>query len=234
MSKASETAYRFIRGAILEGALAPGQQLREEHLAEASGVSRTPVREALRRLESEQFVRRTDSQRTFVSNWSLDEIEESFVLRGMLEGHAAARAAIRIDPAGIEALQLHNHNIERAARAATIDAEAFLEHNREFHAGILGAAGSERLATLLGGIIEQPVITRTARRYDREQIQRSVAEHEELIAAFKRRDAEWAGAVMTAHIRRAFHAYQDAFHNIPRVNGTIAPAGNNPGQAETA
>lgn len=223
MSKASETAYRFIRGAILEGALAPGQQLREEHLAEASGVSRTPVREALRRLESEQFVRRTDSQRTFVSDWSLDEIEESFVLRGMLEGHAAARAAKRIDGAAIEALHFHNHHIGLAACAETIDAEAFLEHNREFHAGILSAAGSERLATLLGGIIEQPVITRTARRYDREQIQRSVAEHEELIAAFRRRDPDWAGAVMTAHIRRAFHAYQDAFRNTPRRGGTTGP-----------
>lgn len=213
MSKASDHAYRHIRGAILEGMLAPGEQLREEQLAESSGVSRTPVREALRRLEAEHFVRRTDSQRTFVTDWSIDDIEEAFALRGMLEGHAAARAAHRIATEDIEQLALHNRSIRKAADLQQVNPGVFLEHNREFHAAILQAAGSDRLTALLGTIIEQPIVLRTARRYDRDQVLRSVAEHEELILAFRRRDAEWAEAVMKAHIRRAFHAYRDAFPN---------------------
>jgi DNA-binding GntR family transcriptional regulator len=216
MSKASELAYRYIRGAILEGALRPGVQLREEQLAEACGVSRTPVREALRRLEAENFIRRSGSQRTFVTDWSLDEIEEGFVLRGMLEGHAAARAALRIEPDAIDALIATNSGIKIAAEAGRLDAAAFLMHNREFHAIILQAAGSARLTTLLGGIVEQPVVLRTARRYDRDQILRSFAEHEEITLAFRRRDQDWARAVMTAHIRRAFHAYRDAFLSAQR------------------
>lgn len=212
MSKASDRAYQYIRGEILEGTLAPGEQLREEQLATACGVSRTPVRDALRRLESEQFVRRNESQRTFVAEWSLDDIEEGFVLRGMLEGHAAARAARRIDEAAIARLCAHNREIDKAAQRTPPDVSAFLEHNRAFHAIILEKAGSARLAVLLGGIVEQPIIVRTARQYDRDQILQSRAEHDELVAAFRRRDPEWARAVMTSHIRRAFHAYHDAFH----------------------
>jgi DNA-binding GntR family transcriptional regulator len=211
MSKASDTAYRLIRSEILAGNLAPGEQLREEHLADACGVSRTPVREALRRLEVERFVRRSDSQRTFVNEWSFDEVEEGFALRAMLEGRAAARAAIRISAEDLERLAAHNAAIRRAIEAQRVEVDAFLDHNRAFHGIVLESAGSPNLAQLLAGIVEQPIVARTARQYDERQIGRSLAEHEELVLAFRRRDPVWAEAVMTAHIRRAFHAYSDAY-----------------------
>lgn len=211
MSKASDTAYRLIRAEILSGNLAPGEQLREEQLADVCGVSRTPVREALRRLEVERFVRRSDSQRTFVNDWSFDEIEESFALRAMLEGRAAARAATRIDRAAIDRLDGHNRAIRRAISGPNLDVTAFLDHNRAFHAIVLDASGSPNLAQLLTGIVEQPIVARTARQYDQAQIGRSLAEHEELVLAFRRADPVWAEAVMVAHIRRAFHAYSDAY-----------------------
>jgi DNA-binding GntR family transcriptional regulator len=211
MSKASDRAYRLIRGEILAGNLSPGEQLREEQLAESCGVSRTPIREALRRLEVERYVRRSDSQRTFVTEWSFDEVEESFALRTLLEGRAAARAATRISEAELARLDGHNMAIARAIQAPTLDVVAFLDHNRRFHAIVLEAAGSANLSQMLTGIVEQPVVARTARQYDARQIGRSLAEHEELVVAFRRRDPVWAEAVMTAHIRRAFHAYSDAY-----------------------
>lgn len=211
MSKASDHAYRVIRAEILAGSLAPGEQLREEQLADACGVSRTPVREALRRLEVERFVRRSGSQRTFVNEWSFDEIEESFALRAMLEGRAAARAATRISDEAIDRLDAHNRAIARAITVTPVDVAAFLDHNRAFHSIVLEAAGSANLAQLVSGIVQQPIVARTARQYDSRQIGRSLAEHEELVLAFRRRDPAWAEAVMTAHIRRAFHAYSDAY-----------------------
>jgi DNA-binding GntR family transcriptional regulator len=211
MSRASDHAYAAIRAMILSGQLTPGAQLSEEGLAEACGVSRTPVREALRRLESELFIRRSESQRSFVAEWSLDDLAEAFDLRAMLEGQAAKRAAERIEPLQLEQLKAHNRRILEAISAKEPDVAGFLEHNRLFHMIILDAARSPRLASMLGLLIEQAVVWRTAQSYDRDNLQRSHHEHEELLAAFARGDGDWSAAIMTAHIRRAFHAYADAY-----------------------
>ncbi len=221
MSKAAETAYHHIRGEILSGALEPGAPLREEALAAACGVSRTPVREALRRLESERFVQRSESQRSFVATLSPDDIAEGFALRTMLESHAAGRAATRVTATQLAAMAAHNDAIGIAIAADMVDTAAFIVHNRAFHQIVTEAAGSERLAAMLATVVEQPIVLRTARHYDLEAVTRSHAEHDELIIAFGRRDAEWARAVMTAHIRRAFHAYDDAFRHR-RLTGLAA------------
>lgn len=211
MSRASDHAYETIRAMILSGELAPGAQLSEEALADSCGVSRTPVRDALRRLEGELVIRRSGSQRSFVTEWSLDDLEEAFALRAMLEGQAARRAATRIKTLQIEQLKAHNRRILEAISPKKPDVTRFLDHNRQFHAIILDAAASPRLASILSLLIEQPVVWRTAQNYDRENLQRSYREHEELLAAFSRADGAWAAATMTSHIRRAFHAYADAY-----------------------
>ena len=218
MSRASDQAYAMIRNMILSGELVSGAQIREEQLAEHCGVSRTPVRDALRRLEAELFIRRNDTQRSFVADWSLDDVEEAFELRGMLEGHAARRAAGRIGWSQIERMKTHNRGLLHAVEVNVPDVPAFLEHNRHFHAIILDAAGSARLTSILSRIIEQPVIWRTAQNYDRDNLMRSHREHDELLAAFARADGAWAESIMAAHIRRAFHTYADA-HRVQRVAG---------------
>lgn len=213
MLRASDRAYREIRRQIIAGDLQPGAQLKEEELAESCGVSRTPVRDALRRLEAELFVRRSDSQRSFVAEWSIDDIDEMFSLRGMLEGHAAARAAARVTRADIAQLHKHNDAIDTAINGRRhADIEAFLANNRQFHTIVVEAAGSERLSAMLARLIEQPVVLRTALLYDGDQLQRSHREHADLLAAFERGDSGWAQAIMTGHIRRAFHAYSEAQH----------------------
>lgn len=210
MSRASDHAYSQIRGMILSGALPPGEQIREESLAEQCGVSRTPVRDALRRLESELLVRRSERQRSYVADWSLDDIEDAFLLRGLLEGLAAKRAAQRITPQQLAALTTENEAIGKAIASPVPNVIAFLEHNRTFHSIILEAAGSARLSNLLSRLIEQPVVWRTAQNYDLGNLQNSHKEHGELLAAFARHDGTWAESVMAGHIRRAFHTYADA------------------------
>ncbi|GGC40601.1 GntR family transcriptional regulator [Novosphingobium marinum] len=218
MAKASDKAYDTIRAMILSGELAAGDQLAEETLAERCGVSRTPVRDALRRLEAELLVRRSDSQRTFVSDWSLDDVEDAFELRAMLEGMAARRAAERMDQATIERLRLCNARLGAAIRGARADVASFLEENRLFHEIILKAADSRRLASLLGSLIEQPVVWRTAQHYGPGAFARSHSEHEDLLAAFARGDGAWAEAVMAGHIRRAFHVYADAHRGMTAID----------------
>lgn len=205
MFSATDKAYTGIRSLILDGALAPGEQLKEEELAERIGVSRTPIRDALRRLEAEFFITRSDSQRSFVTDQSVDDIDEIFTLRAMLEGHVAARAAAVGGPELAARLRAIVDDV-----GETEDVDVFLEHNSEFHAEIIAGAGSDRLATMLARLISQPIIHRTARQYDQKQFNRSIAEHRELVDAIERGDADWARSVMTSHIRRAFHVFEEA------------------------
>jgi DNA-binding GntR family transcriptional regulator len=208
MSRASDRAYSEIKAQILSGALAPGAQLKEEELADLCGVSRTPVRDAMHRLEAEMFIQRSDSQRSFVSNWSIDDIEELFTLRTMLESHAAAQAAVRVTPDMLVALHRNAEAIDAAIDRPLPDVDTFLARNAEFHALIIQAAASDRLAHMINRLVLQPIVHRTALRYDAEQLRRSVAEHVEIVAALEARDADWARAVMTSHIRRAFHVFR--------------------------
>jgi len=205
MSRASDLAYETIRAKILSGALAPMTQLKEEELAEMCGVSRTPIRDALRRLEAEMLVRRTDTQRTFVPDWSPDEVEEIFTLRVLLESHAASRAARFVTAEEIETLRGYNDLIGRAIERPDFDSYTFVENNRLFHNLILSIAKSDRLAKMRGMIVEQGILHRTARQYDRVGLRRSHADHEELLLAFEARDEGWASAIMTGHILRAYH-----------------------------
>ncbi|GAA0485768.1 GntR family transcriptional regulator [Parasphingorhabdus litoris] len=207
MSRASETAYQKIRSFILQGEAAPGMQLTEEKLSEISGVSRTSVRDAVRRLENEMLVVRSASKRLSVADWSEDEVDEMFTLRAMLEAHAAARAAQRIDGDTLNALRGINDELKRAVSQSSPNIAAFLEANRRFHDLILECARSPRLSKLMPALVEQPVVRRTAHQYSKTQLTQSALDHDELIAAFAAKDADWARAVMISHIRRAFHSF---------------------------
>lgn len=210
MSRASDQAYARIRAHLLSGAIAAGEQITEDQLAQISGVSRTPVREAVRRLEDELLLVRSDTKRLFVADWSRDDIEEMFVLRQMLEGHAAERAASRLSREQIAALETVNRDLTAAVEQPSPDVARFLEANRAFHEVIIDAAHSPRLAQLLARLVEAPVVLRTARTYTREDLLQSARDHDELIAAFAARDPDWARAVMGSHLRRAFHTFARA------------------------
>ncbi|NVE95615.1 GntR family transcriptional regulator [Altererythrobacter lutimaris] len=210
MSRASDTAYDAIRTHVLSGATAPGEQLTEERLAEIAGVSRTPVREAVRRLEAELLLVRSESKRIFVADWSRDDIDEMFTLREMLEGHAAERAALRITPDQLTEMEAVNSELHAAVAGDVPDVETFLDANRKFHEIITAASHSPRLAQVLALLVEAPVVLRTARSYSVEDLRQSARDHDELIAAFRAQDASWARAVMASHLRRAFHTFADA------------------------
>ncbi len=207
MSRASERAYAAIRAHLLSGAVKAGEQLTEDQLAQITGVSRTPVREAVRRLEDELLLVRSDTKRMFVADWSRDDIEEMFALRQMLECHAAERAATRLSPEQIARLETVNRDLKTAIEPAAPDVARFLEANRAFHEVIIEAAHSPRLAQLLAKLVEAPVVLRTARTYSREDLNQSARDHDELVAAFAAHDPDWARAVMGSHLRRAFHTF---------------------------
>jgi DNA-binding GntR family transcriptional regulator len=104
--------------------------------------------------------------------------------------------------------------VDDAGNAADVD--TFLEHNAAFHAAIIAGAGSERLAAMLSRLVSQPIVHRTARHYSPDQLERSMAEHRELVDAISQGDPEWTRSVMTSHIRRAFHVFESALNSQKR------------------
>ncbi len=223
MSRASDKAYGMIRNMILRGDLPSGAKIGEEELAEQCGVSRTPIREAMRRLEAELLIRRSETQRSFVADWSAEDVSEMFELRSLLESRAARRAATRINRNQIEQLKTHHFALGKSIRAANVDIQRFIEHNHMFHKVILEASASAQLSMMLARIVERPIVHRTVRNYTGDDLKRSHQQHEELLTAFEQHDAAWAEAVMVSHIRRAFHAYATV-HIADQIAGGLHAA----------
>ena len=198
---ASVAATELIRAAIMDGRLEPGRRLKEEELARELGISRTPVREALLFLQAEGLVESAPNRGATVRSYEPEEIEDTYDLRALLEGHAARRSAMRISEA--EVRRLHESN-ERFALLKAGDAVAeLIAENLVFHNAILEAAGSERLGQMVRKVIELPLVYKSFYWYSAEQKRMSGHYHEQLAIALEARDAERAELVMKEHVFEA-------------------------------
>jgi DNA-binding GntR family transcriptional regulator len=201
MSNATERAYTAIRQKIMDGGFPPGAPLREEMLANELGVSRTPVRDALRRLLADGLVESTRNQGTFVNEITEDDLHEVYHLRAMLEGYAARRAASRITPEELAELRRLADEMEALSGADEHRIARFSTLNREFHVTIVRAARSRRLEGMLGWVLQVPlVLLKQYRMQEWVNIARSNRQHREIIEALSARNAEWAGQLISAHL----------------------------------
>lgn len=206
MSNAVERAYEVIRAEILSGQLAPGERLREEDLVSRIGVSRTPVREALRRLEVDGYTVVQANRGASVSAYTKRDVDEIYGLRALLEGHAARRAAARVSPQHIERLEAINEQI-RALKATTKNGiERQLrrsELNHAFHEVVLEASDNVRLAVIVRQLAQVALSARTFAQYSDEDEERALESHDELIRALKSGHPDWVEATMRSHIHNA-------------------------------
>ena len=202
MATAWEQAYLTLRRRLADGTYPPGAHLREEELAVQLGVSRTPVREALRRLDAEGWLRVVPNQGAFAAEWSRQDIEEIFDLRTLLEGHAAERAAAAPDQHGLAAMEAACEQAEAAMPAGDLAAtEAISDANVRFHRALWEMSGQARCRAILDSLAVPPMILRNFRNFDAAGLRRSLDQHREMIAAIAARDPAWAGAVMRAHVQ---------------------------------
>lgn len=203
MSRAVDNAYRAIRDGIVSGIYPQGSHLTAQQLAEANGLSRTPVREAMRRLDAEGLIELIPNRGAFVSRWTRTEIEQIYELRVLLEAFAAQVAAERATAAQVDTLRKLADRMADMVALPELDYAAIADVNGEFHRAVLEACGNSRLRELLGSLTEMPLVLSTFRNYTRAQLDRSAAQHRELVDAIAAGDSAWANAVMTAHIRSA-------------------------------
>lgn len=204
MVRAVDRTYALLRAGILGGQYAPGERLGEAELAKLTGSSRTPVREAMRRLEIEGLVEVLPHRGARVSAWTPDDLEEIYDLRAMLEGFAVARAASRIEPKDVDRMEELCDLMEQVCPPGPDqDLDRVTELNAEFHGIAREAAASTRLVTMLNAVVQLPLVVRTFHQYSPADLARSGAHHRDLVAALRNRDSGWAESVMRAHVLAA-------------------------------
>jgi DNA-binding GntR family transcriptional regulator len=226
----ADLAYQAVRESILSGSQPPGARLREEELADSIGVSRTPVREALRRLHAEGLVEILPNRGAVVVGWGADDLDEIFELRTLLEGYGARRAAGHTTAEQLAELRTLCDTMD--LRMAHLSDEAYSEItdlNLHFHRLVHAAASNRRLLPLLAGIIQAPLVRHTFHRYTHEELARSFAQHRELVEALAASDPDWAESVMQCHVRAARASLRRADYEAARGD-----LGGAPGAGEVA
>jgi DNA-binding GntR family transcriptional regulator len=201
---AADQAYSYVRERVISGDFAAGTRLTEWQIADALGTSRTPVREAMRRLVGDGFLRFQRNYGTFVGTYTAKEIGELFDVRALLESEVAGAAAHGISAVQLERLTILQAQIEE--RGVDLDRNNLARIaalNRDFHLVIAQASDSPRVVNMLTNAIQAPVVQQTFRRYSEGQLQRSFHHHRELIDAFRTGDSSWARDAMSCHVRAA-------------------------------
>jgi DNA-binding GntR family transcriptional regulator len=207
-------AYSQVRAAIVENRYPPGHRLVEQRIAEELGLSRTPVREALRMLEAEGLVVSERNRGAMVRPLSETEIVDLYGLRIRLESYAVEIATERITEPELGALADAADSFGEVRRTTDVDSvegvRMLHEANRCFHDGILAAARHHRLAAMLARTVDTPLVFQAFRSFTAAEIERSDMFHHLIVDAMCRRDANRASALMAEHIAQGRDAVLDA------------------------
>ena len=148
-----EVVFEYLRDEIMAGKLKPGQRLMENTIAEKLGVSRTPVREAIRKLEKEKFITMIPRKGAYVTRINAKEILDVLEIRRVLEGFAADLASRRMSDSEKRALRKSNEKFEKFMK--NLDVQGMIKKDREFHDLIFKATKNERLIGLVRELHEQ-------------------------------------------------------------------------------
>jgi DNA-binding GntR family transcriptional regulator len=215
-----DLAYSAVRDAIVANELKPGERISEYRVAEWLKISRTPVREGLRRLEAEGFLTSVPRRGLVVASVDDDAIYELYAAREVLEGGAAAMASRNATEAEVAALQQMV-----AAESAMIDsAQMMFEHNRVFHQFIYRAARNRYLTRYLQSIYDTLAAHRSISTMQIAARREAVlVEHRALVAAIIARDEEKARHAAVAHVRAALRARMQIQHAHASGTAKAAP-----------
>lgn len=195
----SDAVYHSISQALRLGRFPAGSRLVESELASALAVSRTPVRDALRRLESDGLVA-SEPNRGYVVADLMEDVAHVFLIRERLEGLAAALAADNITRPELEALDGLQREMEGLIASRPMDVERLVELNGQLHQRITDASRSQRLIRMIERVHPQYMSYQVLRLYSDDQRRRSIREHREILDALWRRDAETAEQSIHRHL----------------------------------
>jgi DNA-binding GntR family transcriptional regulator len=214
-----EETYAAIRRGILDGALRPGERIVEQQLAETLKVSRTPVREALLKLERENLVARMDRGMA-VKTYSSDEVRDIYDLRAQIEGYSARVACERITDAEITALErvqeeleaeLERSDVKAAEGMSTLEGadvkaaesmRTLAALNQRFHGVLVRSVRSAPLERCFVQVVQLPLLYKAYLWYDEDAKRSSASDHRVLIDLLRARDGQGAEPHWRRHVER--------------------------------
>jgi DNA-binding GntR family transcriptional regulator len=200
-----------LRQRIFTHELTPGTWIDEQKLAEQYGISRTPLREALKVLASEGVVELKPRRGCYVTEISRQDMDDIFPLMAMLEGRCALDAVRRAKPADLRRLKAIHERLEVAAKGGQID--AFFEANQEFHRMIQELANNRWLLSVIQDLRKVLKLSRLHSLSLEGRLQQSLEEHRTIMAAFEASDAEKAEKQMQNHLLSSREALARQYDN---------------------
>jgi len=187
-----------LRARIFSHELAPGSWLDEQAIAAALGISRTPLREALKVLASEGLVRLEPRRGCYVAELTEQDLDDIFPVIALLEGRCAWEAARRAAGADLAELAAIHKDLER--HAAANDPDRFFEANQAFHAAVQRIAGNRFLTQMIADARKVLRLTRRDSLRLDGRLRQSLAEHRAILSALQQRDADKAARLMHDHL----------------------------------
>jgi len=179
-----------IRDAIITGAITSGSRVSEPELAEKYGISRTPIREAFRQLESEGYLKVVPRKGAVVTSYTQKDIEEFYAIKSILEGYAAKLACTRLSEKEIDRLQAINDKLSELCDQS--DIKQFFKIHNDFHDIFIKSADNEKLREMINLLVTRFQRLRLMSLSQPGRMAISVQEHKKIIAAFRERDCEAA------------------------------------------
>jgi DNA-binding GntR family transcriptional regulator len=201
-SSARAAAYEALQRGIANGQYPPGSWLREEDVAAAAGVSRTPVREALHRLQAEGLVQILRNRGALVVGWTAQDLDDIYDLRVLLEGYGVRRAAQARDNVDFDALSVMCTEMEQLLPGA---GEPELQHIGrlciDFHVTLNQASRNRQLIAIIPTLLATPFVREAFHHHTPTDLERAFASHREILEALEVGDGDWAEGAMRAHLR---------------------------------
>jgi len=223
----ADTIYRVLQHGIVHGTLVPGERLRSEALAAELRVSRTPVREALRKLEAEGLAAHAGSG-LIVRIFTEQDLTELFYVREALEGMAARLAAENATPSEIEEIRELLEDMETVRRRRDVD--AFRRLTGEFHHLIGRAAHNSRLSQILKSLLDHVRQVQTSTLYVEGRPAEALKEHRGVLAAIVARDGERAEILAREHRRKTLELRKAMLREQLRMSRSGGPRSGERGQ----
>ena len=193
-----------LRDQIYQHELKPGDAIDEMALCERFGISRTPLREALKVLDSEGLIELIPRKGSFVRSMDIDELNELFPVMAVLEGLCAKEAVEHCAEQDLKQLNTMHEKLEAYAAEGSID--AYYEQNFVFHQAIQDLSGNKWLQRIIGDLRKVLRLARHMQLTIPGRLQASLEEHRQIMQAFNQHDPEMADQCMQNHLQQQWHS----------------------------